>query len=86
MIRRENLKYDEYQRRSRICQWFLHQCNNRRFLGNFAIGDEAGFALNDAVINDNVRMYARANHQIFIKMSMIAVETTIFWILSAMRG
>ena len=49
MIRRHNLKDGDYERRFRFCQWFLHQCNNRRFLANFVIGDEAGFALNGAV-------------------------------------
>ena len=61
MIRRHNLKDGDYERRSRFCQWFLHQCNNRRFLANFVIGDEAGFALNGAVNNHNVQMYAPAN-------------------------
>ena len=42
-------------------QWFLHQWNNRRLLANFVIGDEAGFALNGAVNNHNVRKYAPAN-------------------------
>ena len=40
MIRCHNLKNGDYDRRSRFCQWFLHQCNNRRFLLNFVIGDE----------------------------------------------
>ena len=43
-----------------FCQWFLHHCNNRKFLANLLIGDEAEFALNGAVNNHNVRMYASA--------------------------
>ena len=39
-----------------VCQLFLHQCNNRRFLANFVIGDEAGLALNGAMNNHKVRM------------------------------
>ena len=62
-IRCYNLKDGDYERRSRFCQRFLNQCNNRRFLANFAIGDEAGFALNGAVNNHNVRMYAPANQR-----------------------
>ena len=57
MIRHHNLKYGDCQRRSHFCQWFLQQCNNRRFLANFVIDDEARFALN----NHNVQMYAPAN-------------------------
>ena len=60
IIRLHNLKDGDYERRSQFCQWFLHQCNNRRFLPNSVIGDEAGFALNGAVNNHNVRMYAPA--------------------------
>ena len=30
MIRRHNLKDGNYERRSRFCRWFLHQCNNPR--------------------------------------------------------
>ena len=60
MIRRHNLTYGHYERGSRFYQWFLHQCNNRRFLANFVTGYEAGFALNDAVNNHDVRMYAPA--------------------------
>ena len=61
MIRRHNLKDGDYGRRSRFCQWFLHQCNNRRFLANFVIGDKTGFALNGTVNNHNVRMHAPVN-------------------------
>ena len=61
IIRRHNLKDGDYERRSLFCQWFLHQCNNRRFLANFVIGDEAGFALNGAVNDHNERMYAPVN-------------------------
>ena len=61
MIRRHNLKDGDYEGRSCFCQWFLQQCNNQRFLANFVIGDGAGFALNGAVNNHNVRMYAPAN-------------------------
>ena len=39
----------------------MHQCHNRRFLANFVIGGEAGFALNGTVNNHIVRMYAPAN-------------------------
>ena len=62
MIRRHNLKDGDCERCSRFCQWFLHQCNNQRSLANFVSGEEAGFALNGAVNNHNVRMYAPANH------------------------
>ena len=49
MIRRHNLKDGDYEERPRFFQCFLHQCNNRRFLANFAIGGEAGFDLNGTV-------------------------------------
>ena len=49
MIRHHNLKDGDHERRSRFCQWFLLQCNNRRLLGNFGIGDEAEFAINRAI-------------------------------------
>ena len=61
MIRRHSLKVSDYERHSGFCQWFLHQCNDRRFLANFVISDEGGFALNGAVNNHNVRMYVPAN-------------------------
>ena len=57
MIRHHNLKYGNCERCSHFRQWFLQQCNNRRFLANFAIDDEARFALN----NHNVQIYEPAN-------------------------
>ena len=61
MIRRHNLTDGDYERHFRFCQWFLHQCNNRRFLVNFVIGAVDGFTLNGAVNNHNERMYASEN-------------------------
>ena len=61
MIRSRNLKHGDYKRHSGFCQWFLNQCNNRRFSANCVIGDEAIFALNGAVNNPNLHMYAPAN-------------------------
>ena len=61
MIRRHNLKDGYYERRSRFCQWLLHQCNNGRFLANFLNGGEAGFVLNDAINHFIVRMYTPEN-------------------------
>ena len=61
MIRPHNLKDGHYERRYCFYQWFPHQCNNRRFLANFVIGDKAGFALNGAVNNHTVQMYAPAD-------------------------
>ena len=61
MIRRYNLKDGNYERCSRFFQCFLHHCNNRRFLANFVISGEAGFALDNAVDNHNMRMYAPAH-------------------------
>ena len=63
MIRRHDLKDGDYERRSHFCYWFMHQCNNRRFLANFVTGDKTGFALNGAVNSYNVRMYASVNQQ-----------------------
>ena len=60
-IRHHKLKDVDYKRRPHFCQWFLHQCNNQRFLANFTLGDKARFALNGTVNNHNVRMYAPAN-------------------------
>ena len=61
MIRHRNLKDVDYERRSHFGQWFMHQCNNQRFLANLVIEDEARFALNRAVNNHNERMYVPAN-------------------------
>ena len=61
MIRRHNLKDIDCERHFCFCQWFLDQCSNQRFLANFLISDETGCALNGAVNNHNVRMYASAN-------------------------
>ena len=61
LIRCQNLNDGDYERCLRFCQWFLYQCHNLRFLANFVIGDEAGFALNSAVNNHNAQMYEPAN-------------------------
>ena len=58
MIRFHNLQNGDYDKH---CLWFLHQCNSRIFSANFVSGDKTGFALNGAVNNHNVRMYAPAN-------------------------
>ena len=60
MIKRHNLKHGDYETFP-FYQCFLHQCHNRRFLANFVIGDEVGFALNGTVNNHIVQMYASAN-------------------------
>ena len=60
MIKRHNLKHGDYETFP-FYQCFLHQCQNRRFLANFVIGGEAGFALNGTVNNHIVRMYTPAN-------------------------
>ena len=64
MIRCHNLTDGDPERSSHFYQWFLHQCNNRRFLANFVIGNEARFALNGALNNHNVRMHALANQSL----------------------
>lgn len=55
MIKRHQLLDNDYQRRINFCQWLRRQ--NRRFLENVVIGDEAGFALNATVNTHNVREY-----------------------------
>lgn len=61
MLIRHKLREADLRRRLQFCHWFHARCNNRRFLANFVIGDEAGFALNGEVNNHNVRMYAPSN-------------------------
>ena len=60
MIKPHNLKHGDYETFP-FYQCFLLQWHNRRFLANFVIGGEAGFALNGTVNNHIVRMYAPAN-------------------------
>ena len=55
MIKRHQLLDNDYPRRENFCQWLLRE--NRRFLENVVIGDEAGFALNATVNTHNVREY-----------------------------
>lgn len=55
---RHELKPNDPSRRIRFCGWFLKKCQDRRFLSNFIIGDEAGFAMNGRVNSQNVREYA----------------------------
>jgi hypothetical protein len=55
---RHELKPTDPDRRIRFCRWFLEKCRDRRFLQNFIIGDEAGFAMNGSVNTQNVREYA----------------------------
>ena len=59
---RHELKPNDPARRIRFCQWFLNKCKDRRFLSNFVIGDEAGFAMNGRVNSQNVREYAPRGH------------------------
>ena len=47
-----------------------NKCNDRRFLANFVISDEGGFALNGAVNNHNVRMYVPANQPQYLHYSV----------------
>ena len=56
---RQQLKENDFQRRSDFSYWFLQQCNNPRFLSNIVVGDEASFAMNSAVNTWNVREYAQ---------------------------
>ena len=55
---RHELKPTDPGRRIQFCQWLLNKCRDRRFLHNFLIGDEAGFAMNGSVNTQNVREYA----------------------------
>ena len=58
MRERHELKPTDPGRRIQFCQWLLNKCRDRRFLHNFLIGDEAGFAMNGRVNSQNVRQYA----------------------------
>ena len=58
MVRRHQLKDGDFERRTAFCEWFLQKHQNPNFIGNFVIGDEAGFAMNGRVSNQNIRMYA----------------------------
>ena len=66
-IIRYQLYENDFEIRRQFSEWFDNHCNNRRFLANFVIGDEAGFSLNGSVYKHNVRMYAPVllNHRIF---------------------
>ena len=55
---RHELKPTDPGRRIQFCQWLLNKCRDRRFLHNFLIDDEAGFAMNGRVNSQNVRQYA----------------------------
>ena len=78
MIRCLNLKDGNCERRSPFCQRFLRQCNKQRILANIVIGDEAGFNLNGAVNNHNVRMYASANQPPNFHDKMIVAKNLLF--------
>ena len=58
IVVRHQLKETDHGRRLTFCRWFLQQHNNRRFLVNLIIGDEAGFHMNGTVNTQNVRCYA----------------------------
>ena len=56
---RHELKPNDPTRRIEFCRWLLDKYRrDRRFLSNFIIGDEAGFAMNGVVNSQNVREYA----------------------------
>ena len=55
MIKRHQLLDNHYSRRENFCQWLLGE--NRRFLENVVIVDEARFTLNATVNTHNVREY-----------------------------
>lgn len=55
MIRRQQLLPGDMQRRLNLCQWLLAQ--RQRFLEDFIIGDESGFAMNGMVNSHNIREY-----------------------------
>ena len=56
---RHQFKPNDPDRRIRFCRWLLDKSRERRFMYNFLIGDEAGFAMNGLVNTQNVREYAR---------------------------
>lgn len=60
---RHQLKPGDFARRTAFCEWFLEKNRNPRFLHNFVIGDEAGFAMNGQVNTQNVRKYAPRKNQ-----------------------
>ena len=51
---RHQLKPTDFERRGHFSEWLIEKCGNRRFLANFVIGDEAGFAMNGEVNSQNV--------------------------------
>ena len=53
MIHRHKLQAGDFQRRVDFCQWLTNHAP--RFLENFIIGEEAGFAVNTSVSTHNVR-------------------------------
>ena len=60
MIKRHKLLHGDRQRRLRFCQWLLQR--PARFLDDFLIGDESGFALNAQVNTHNLRAYREKGH------------------------
>ena len=55
---RQQLKGDDFPRRSDFSYWFLQQCNSSRFLSDIVIGGEVSFAMNGTVNTCMVREYA----------------------------
>ena len=55
---RHQLKPTDFDRRGHFSERLIEKGGNRRFLANFVIGDEAGFAMNGEVNSQNVREYA----------------------------
>ena len=56
---RQQLKENDFQRRSDFSYWFLQQCNNpHRFLSIIVIGHEASSTMNGVVNTQNVREYS----------------------------
>ena len=53
---------NDLPRRLRFSEWFIQHCQDRNFMANFVIGDEAIFALNGVVNTHNVREYAPKGH------------------------
>ena len=59
---RHALLANNLPRRLRFSEWFIQHCQDRNFMANFVIGDEAIFALNGVVNTHNVREYAPKGH------------------------
>ena len=55
---RHQLQENDFQRRLQFSHWFQDKCRDPRFLPNYVISDEAGFAMNGKVNTQNVREYA----------------------------